>query len=208
MSGKDSTELPTWKLNHEEQPLLIGGAVSRPQSIDEDDDSSNASDHVADESKVVVINEPEKNYYPLWVAGCFLVNYTVGAGVLGLPLSFYHSGYVQSTILLFVLGILNHCGTLWVVNAMYRGEAITTIATRAGVRRDTILNDPKMTLQAIKGTSLRTFVDNYHVQRNEYQLNELVGMLRYYLTFFLLLLLFFFFLKQKKKKGGERRGAM
>ncbi|ETO05209.1 hypothetical protein RFI_32188 [Reticulomyxa filosa] len=172
MFEKDSTELSTWKAD-EQRPFLIE-ETSLPKNAAEEESSDENTNNSAIINQTKPFSE-NKQYYSLWIAGCFLVNYTVGAGVLDLPLHFYQSGYVQSSILLCVLSVLNYCGFLWVVNAMYRGEAITTIATQAGVKRDTILTDQKTTISSIKGISLRTFQKYYQLQRNEYQMNELMG---------------------------------
>ena len=118
--------------------------------------------------------------YGLTVAICFALNYSIGAGILGLPYEFYNAGLVLSSLMIVFIGLLTYITNVYIIDGMIRAESITTIAKSINIERyDIISNKTYIKQQFMENQDLATLEnikENYVIDRNEYQLNELIGM--------------------------------
>jgi len=112
--------------------------------------------------------------YPLWVAICFVLNYGIGSGILGLPKEYAKAGLVLGTILLLWTGWLAYCTYLWIVDAMIRARAIKHLAKESEVIGD-FATHPHSVLEQLAGASKESLQAHYALDHIEYELNELIG---------------------------------
>ena len=52
----------------------------------------------------------------------FMINYVIGAGFLGIPYAFYHTGLIVGMVSLAVISFVSWCSSTWVVETMSRAQ--------------------------------------------------------------------------------------
>lgn len=137
--------------------------------------------------------ERPKSSYSLWVAVCFVLNYSIGSGVLGLPNEYVNAGYILGSVLLLWVAILSYCTYRYVSNCTIRAEALDSIIShyRDQSAQGLAQLDPLVTHDFLVSGINPTYISQelhkmrissldlqryYTLERNKYQLNELIGM--------------------------------
>jgi len=117
--------------------------------------------------------------YSLWVGICFIINYSVGAGILGLPSEFWSGGWALGSICIVLLGLLSYITNMQTVEGILRAEAVTTMARSLNIEQSKILSDPQYVREQLiahpEVASLNNIRDGYVIERNDYALGELIG---------------------------------
>ena len=117
-------------------------------------------------------------HYSIYTAIIYLVNYTIGSGILGIPYEYNRAGYILGTVVLLWVGWLTYVSFKYVCNQMLRAEAITTIAVRYGLRKSEFIDNPSQITDNLRdNVTLGDFQNEMQeLNRNEYELNHIVGL--------------------------------
>eukprot|EP01084_Bolivina_argentea_P101323 181681_1 len=117
--------------------------------------------------------------YSIYVSICFALNYSIGAGILGLPFEFYNTGYILSSLMIIFIGLLSYITNMYVVDAIIRAEAITTLIQQHDsciIPKYEIISNGQYVKERLKNKiTSEAIQSNYQIIRNEYQLSELIG---------------------------------
>ena len=150
--------------------LLSKSTTSTPgsESSSEDpyDDEDNASKYIS------------TKHYSVFAAIVYMVNYTVGGGILGIPYQYSRAGYVLGTMIFFWTGWLTYMSCKFVCNQLLRAEAVTSIALRYGLNKSTFIDSPEEIIFFFRDN---VTLDNFEhelkqFKRNEYELSHIVGL--------------------------------
>lgn len=117
-------------------------------------------------------------HYSKYVAIIFILNYTLGSGILALPYQLYISGWLLGTICLLWSALLTYIQFIYATNLIFRGEAITNIALKHGIKKHLILDNPNYILKKLQNFQINSndlFNEYNNFLRNEYEINELIG---------------------------------
>ena len=71
--------------------------------------------------------------YSPFLAVIFSMNYGVFMAIVALPRTYFNAGYVASTLLELLSGVLNYVTCVYVVNMTYRAESIVKILSSHGM---------------------------------------------------------------------------
>ena len=52
----------------------------------------------------------------------FLINYTVGMGILGIPFAFFHEGILTGIVTLLIVAFVSWIAAIWVLEVMARAQ--------------------------------------------------------------------------------------
>ena len=71
-------------------------------------------------------------YSPI-LAVIFSLNYGVIMGIVAIPRTYFDAGYVASTLIVLLAGVLNYVTCVYAVNMAYRAESIVKILSSHGM---------------------------------------------------------------------------
>ena len=116
-------------------------------------------------------------HYSVFSAIIYMVNYSVGGGILGIPYQYSRAGYILGTLILCWTGWLTYISYKYVCNQLLRAEAVTTIALRYGLRKSRFINNPELIINNLRdNVTLANFEHELkQFKRNEYELNHICG---------------------------------
>ena len=149
--------------------LLSKSTTSSPRS----DDSSSSEEYSDNASKYL-----SSKHYSVFAAIVYMVNYTVAAGILGVPYQYNRAGYILGTLIFIWTGWLTYISYKYVCNQLLRAEAVTSIALRYGLSKSTFIDSPDEIIFFFRDN---VTLDNFshelsQFKRNEYELNHMVGL--------------------------------
>ena len=143
------------------------------------DDSSGGDDDLEYNSGFIHDSVQHSNkHYSVYTAIIFILNYSIGSGVLGLPNEYNGAGYILSTIILGWCAILTYACYKFVGNLIFRAEAVTAVALSFGLNKNEFVDKPDVIISQLRDNiNIDDFKDQYDkFYRNEYELNHLIGM--------------------------------
>ena len=63
----------------------------------------------------------------IFIGYFFLLNFCVGTGFLGIPYSFFYSGYLAGIPTLILIGFVSWLNAIWLLESMARAQVLQTL---------------------------------------------------------------------------------
>eukprot|EP01084_Bolivina_argentea_P043197 79590_1 len=121
------------------------------------------------------------NFYSSPSAYAFTLNLCLGIGVLGLPQQFNETGYILSTIILLLVGILSFFSASWIIDTMCRAEGILQLSTTPS--NNYKFDTPSQIIDSMYGYNpdaktidFMELIPKYEITIRKFEINQLVGM--------------------------------
>ncbi len=108
-----------------------------------------------------------KTYTPI-VCYCFTVNYVLGVGVLSMPYSFYHAGWLLSSITLFIVTCMAIVTANYTSDSHARAQLIAAHRTAEMIHQDMVSPAPSLG-HTVQTQRIAVKQQSIHI----YQFNEL-----------------------------------
>ncbi|KAJ3428198.1 acid transporter [Anaeramoeba flamelloides] len=111
-------------------------------------------------------NGDRKKTFSPWTAYAFSINYTLGVGILNLPLAFYRGGFIMSIIFLLLCSLICSITMVYLIETEARAEELVSLAEYQRGIKNTF--SKQLTIETFQSDlSLSEFEDEHLIVGNE-----------------------------------------